>query len=100
MTKVTKITISKEFAARQLDRVSGLRFFPKRPAAFAELVRALMKAPSEKRAEEFVSDWLRENSEAPTPHDIYAGLSSGLLPEWTPSWLTRNRTPARRDLRS
>lgn len=60
------------FAAKQILRLSGLRFFPSEPEAQDELVVALRHvAKNEDDATGIVSGWLRDSREAPTPFDLY-----------------------------
>jgi len=60
------------FAVAQINRLSGLRYFPEMEVAVAELVKALATAaPNDEAAQRFTDDWIRESVTAPTPRDIY-----------------------------
>lgn len=60
--------ISEDFAFEQLDRLSGLQYFPNKPAALLELARTLQQiAPTEQDAVRIVDAWLQVNPHAPTP---------------------------------
>ena len=69
--------IETKFATEQLERLSGLSFFP-RPvksdtasqAAFRELRLALECATSDAIAKRVVDDWIRQSPEAPKPAEL------------------------------
>lgn len=71
--------IETKFATEQLDRLSGLSFFP-RPvkgdtasqAAFRELRLALECAATDSIGKQVVDDWLRNHAEAPKPAELRA----------------------------
>lgn len=69
--------IETKFATEQLERLSGLSFFPKpikgdtaSQAAFRELRLALECATSGAVAKRVVDNWIREATEAPKPADL------------------------------
>lgn len=57
-------------AAKQLERLSGLAFFPKEAPAKKELRLAIECAITEAIAAAAVSEWLAESSQCPTPSEI------------------------------
>lgn len=64
--------ISEDFAFEQVDRLSGLRFFPNKPSGVLELVKALRSiSRTEAEAEGYVDLWIAGNSESPTPANVY-----------------------------
>lgn len=88
--------ISEDFAFKQMDRISGLDFFPSKAPALLELVKALRTvAPTEQDAERVISEWLEENRAAPKPADFYAmrrtmkrinSLGNDPYAEYVPEW--------------
>jgi hypothetical protein len=71
-----------DFVFRQVIRMAGLDGFPQVKEAANELVTALLTAPSEPAAEQFVSEWIRANVRAPRPAEIYATFDPpGAIPE-------------------
>ena len=74
------------FCNRQIERLQGLHFFDTlSQAAIQELTKALLLADqNQAQAEMFISGWLAEHSEYPTPADIYQAARE----------LTRNTNPA------
>jgi hypothetical protein len=86
--------ISDAFACAQIMRLGGLRFFPAQEEAQNELVVALREiAVSELHAQRLITNWLRENTDVPTPADLYRmkprlASSLGIDPhaEWIPPW--------------
>lgn len=64
--------ISEQFALREIRRLTGLEFFPHFPEAIKELAKALSTAPSEAAAVAFIDNWLRVNTAAPHPADIFS----------------------------
>lgn len=76
--------IDHTYACRQTLRLSGLRFFPSEFEAQEELTKALQSiAEDEVDADQIVTEWIRNNREAPTPCDLYE--SSRKHPAATPS---------------
>ncbi len=74
--------IDKSIAARQLERLSGLNFFPKEAPAKKELLLAMQVALTEDIAAQVVSDWLAESGECPKPADLRRNINArqeGLL---------------------
>jgi hypothetical protein len=63
--------LSKECAHDIVLRLAGLEKFPMVEAAQDELVKAMMQAPSEAIAAQFVSDWIREGRKCPKPGDLW-----------------------------
>ena len=57
-------------AAKQVQRLSGLDFFPKEAAAQKEMRLALECAASDAIAASVVSDWLATASDAPKPAEL------------------------------
>jgi len=68
------MSCDQSFAIDQISRLTGLESFPEVPAAANELVIALATAPTNAAALRFVSDWLRTQTRAPRPAEIYAAL--------------------------
>lgn len=65
--------INEGFAADQIDRLRGLRFFPTHDAAILELALALQEvAQDEEHASELIGKWIRNSTDCPTPSHIYA----------------------------
>lgn len=69
--------IDSKFAGQQIDRLSGLSFFPKATkgdtagqAAYKELRLALECAASEAIGKIVIDDWLRNNADAPKPAEL------------------------------
>ena len=68
--------IDKTQAIQQLERLSGLDFFPKEKPAKKELVLALQSAITEDIAAQFVSDWLAESNTCPKPAEIRRAINA------------------------
>lgn len=66
--------ITEEFAALCVQRLVGLRGFPRHKDGQKELVRAMMAGESESTAERFTDDWVGSQAEAPRPTDIRTKL--------------------------
>jgi hypothetical protein len=66
---------NREFARQQIRRLSGLAFFPQEPEAIGELIDALLTAPNETAAADFVRDWLRVEVECPKPAHIHTAFN-------------------------
>jgi len=62
--------IESRIAAEQLQRLSGLDFFPKEKPAQKELRLAIEVANTEGIAERIISDWLRYNTGSPKPSEL------------------------------
>lgn len=62
--------IEPKVAAAQIQRLSGLNFFPKEAAAQKELRLALEPALSEAIAASVVDDWLSTATECPKPAEL------------------------------
>ncbi len=62
--------IEKQFAANEVSRLAGLNWFPREPLPLNELILAVQSAATEVIAVYVVSEWLREQSEAPKPAQI------------------------------
>lgn len=74
--------VNREFSKDQIARLAGLDRFPRGEAkAIGELVDALMSAPSDHAAKEYVSDWIRRNRETPKPTEIREHFFSRELEE-------------------
>lgn len=74
--------IDQNQAIRQLERLSGLDYFPKDKPARRELMLAMQCAITEDIAAQVVSDWLSESGECPKPADLRRNIYSrqeGLL---------------------
>jgi hypothetical protein len=78
--------IDDQLAKNLVYRFAGLLKYPRNGVAVAELAKAMMLAPSEKRAEGFVNRWLRDHKESPKPMDIYGAFQepSQVSPEFRP----------------
>lgn len=76
---------NREFAKRQLRRMSGLDGFPQEPEAAEELLKAMMTFPIERDAEEFVTDWIARNPVCPKPSNLRRTTGPEQR-EWVPSW--------------
>jgi hypothetical protein len=64
--------IEKKFAASQIDRLSGLDWFPREKGpALSELIRAMQTAPNEVAAEFIITELVRDARECPKPSDLY-----------------------------
>ena len=68
--------IDKTTAARQLERLSGLDFFPREAPAKKELLLAMQDAVSEAVAAQVASDWLRESSACPKPSELRRAINA------------------------
>ena len=68
--------IDKTTAARQLERLSGLDYFPREAPAKKELLLALQCAMVEDVAAQVVTDWLAESGECPKPADLRRNINS------------------------
>jgi hypothetical protein len=64
------MSISSEFAIRQMNRLSRLRNFPGDQDSYEDLVAALMTAPNDDAAEEFAMGSIRDCEFAPRPYDV------------------------------
>ncbi len=62
--------IDSKTAARQLERLAGLDYFPKEAPAKKELRLAIECALTEQIANSVVSDWLAESNNCPKPSEI------------------------------
>jgi len=62
--------IDSRVAAEQLQRLSGLDYFPKEKPAQKELRLAIEVATTEGIAEKIISDWLRYSSGSPKPSEL------------------------------
>ena len=62
--------IEPKIAAAQIQRLSGLNFFPKEAAAQKELRLALEPALSEAIAASVIDDWLSTATECPKPSEL------------------------------
>ena len=62
--------VDKRFAADQIARLIGLKFFPSERSAQVELVSMLTFAKNEVIAVAVINEWLESQSDRPTPADI------------------------------
>lgn len=62
--------IEKHFAAEQVNRFSGLDWFPREAAPLKELTSAMQSAANEFIAEYVTGEWLREEIRAPKPAEL------------------------------
>ena len=68
--------IDKAIAARQLERLTGLNFFPKEAPAKRELLLAMQCAIAEDIAAQVVTDWLSESTECPKPAELRRNINT------------------------
>mgnify|MGYP001165934442 CR=1 FL=1 len=68
--------IDKATAARQLERLTGLDFFPREAPAKKELLLAIQDAVNEAVAAQVISDWLRESSACPKPAELRRAVNA------------------------
>ncbi len=71
-----KAVIDQNQAIRQLERLSGLDYFPKDKPARRELMLALQCAITEDIAAQVVTDWLAESGECPKPANLRHNINS------------------------
>jgi len=64
--------ISPEYARSQIERLSGLKKYPKKTVAALELAKALEAAATEAAAEQYITDCVGNQRVCPTPADIRA----------------------------
>lgn len=62
--------IEEKIAAAQLNRLTGLNFFPSEKPAQRELLKSLMFAESAAICKSVVDDWISESADRPTPAEI------------------------------
>jgi hypothetical protein len=62
--------LDSKLAAKQVERLMGLNFFPVQATARKELILAAQCALSEAVLEKVISDWLGEATECPKPAEL------------------------------
>lgn len=62
--------IDKKFAATEIERLVGLKFFPTTTAARKELIVAAQSAPSEAVLSLIVGEWAQHSTDAPKPAEL------------------------------
>ena len=63
--------IERHVATQQVERFSGLDWYPREGPAVKELVKAMQTAPSEAAAEYITNELVRDARECPKPADLY-----------------------------
>jgi hypothetical protein len=85
--------ISHEYATSQIQRLSGLDYFPRTTEAVNELVAALKEAADEIQAYAAITEFTQSESQCPKPADIARVLHSLKSRQEKASWLEGKRCP-------
>ena len=70
------MSVSKKFATKQVNRMAGLNYFPSEDSSVEELVDALVEADSETMAAAVVTEWIRRETDRPSPADLLRLIES------------------------